>query len=358
MAGNCAPLVDAFEQIDAPFDAFVPGQICHGMFFRTCVDTEPADRVFTTGTVTINTNDTTNCTLVQPQAQLPMVCVIAGRDIMIPQGTTVRVHGQLPVAFYATRTLLIAGTVDVSSNVLGNKGAGGNTGTCSVAAPGNPGASASGGAGGGAGGAFIGEGGGGGAGAGGFLGGMTTPEVPGPGLKQVRGGCPGARGGNVDTATGGTGGQGGGAVHFMAIGNIQLTDSAVINASGAGGSQSDPRTGGGGGGSGGFIGFSSPSFTVSAVARVYAIGGGGSAGGGISVKGDAGAEAIGPADTTMRLGFEGGGAGARGTAGAGEGGTGGTMNGGGGGGGGGGGLIGFEGGSFTGGAVQPAPRPL
>jgi len=339
MAGNCPPREAGVDDIDAPRDAFVAGQTCFGNvgdFFRTCLDRAPTTDLELTGP--LNTNDPI-CTLVQPQALSPMVCVIAARNITVPSGATVRVTGQMPLALFATNAIVISGTVDASSQRLGNRGAGANVGVCPAATPGNPAVTIANGAGGGAGGALGGAGGPGGDGAGGSTGGPITPDIA---LLQIRGGCPGARGGNPDSGNGGMAGSGGGAIYFMAINTIDVTTSAVINASGAGGTSSDPRGGGGGGGSGGFIGFHSNNYTIDVNARIFAIGGGASAGGGGTSKGNVGEEAIGPASTSPSPGMDGGGTGAGGTA-AGGGGGGGGSTGGGGGGGGGGGVIGFEG---------------
>jgi hypothetical protein len=361
MQGNCLPPeagLDAHEKIDAPADSFVAGQICFGSFFRTCLDSEPPVTPLVLDEP-INTNLAASCTLLQPQANLPMVCVIAARDITIPMGQTVRVTGARPLALFATNTIVIAGTIDASSSHVGMRGAGGDTGVCQAAGIGAI-ATSGGGGGGGAGGSLTGGGGKGGNGVGGSPGGLLTPPALAGNLEHVRGGCPGARGGNSSNGAAGVGGSGGGALYFMAMNGLELTASAVINASGAAGSSADPRTGGGGGGSGGFIGFHSAAYTFAGGARIYAIGGGGSPGGGTSTKGAVGTEATGPNNTLTILGSDGGGAGGGGASGNGNSGTNGITgsSGGGGGGGGGGGMIGFVGQASVAATFAPPPGSL
>jgi hypothetical protein len=92
----------------------------------------------------------------------------------------------------------------------------------------------------------------------------------------LRAGCSGQDGGD-GSSPGGTGGVGGGVVYLVAGNTITITNTGIINASGAGASPAASHGGGGGGGSGGMIVLAAN--TISATnGRLLANGGGGGAG--------------------------------------------------------------------------------
>ena len=351
---------DAFEVQDASIDGMLSANAeCWGTaaeFFSVCVDPKPMTNLDVQGgTMTI---DTTNCPQYQTQASPPAVCVLAYNFITIASTATLRVKGTRPLALVAISTLTVSGTIDVSSS-QGDQGASSNVSDCNIPAPGSPGIGQTGGGGGGAGGALAGDGGMGGGGTGGSAGGGGTGALSADKLLRIRGGCPGAAGGKSVSGLAGSGGPGGGAIYLMSKGAIQVTEEAVIDASGAAGAAPGPRGGGGGGGSGGFIGFHGASYAFGATAQIYAVGGGGASGGADTSPGKPGVEATGPMNTATSSGASGSGTGGFGAFLSGGDGTAATSRAGGGGGGGGGGLVGFEGQiPVQYGMMVPAPRNL
>lgn len=196
-----------------------------------------------------------------------------------------RATGPHPLLIASWSTIDIEGSIDVSSDNVSNPaaGAGAGTGTCNAAGAGGQNGN---GGGGGGGGGFGGDGGIGGAGdnSDGTRGAAGTALASPP--AQVRGGCPGAKGGWGDRSDGsGAGRPGGGAVQLTA--KTSITISGVLHAGGAGGGRASGdigsgdqsrRSGGGGGGSGGLIGLEAPSITLEATAVLAANGGGGGGG--------------------------------------------------------------------------------
>jgi hypothetical protein len=316
---------DGFAFEDALADANVPGQVCFGQAkVKACVNTMPTNML--TLPSIIDTSGASSCTLVQPQAAPPSLCVIVARSIVVPIGSNVRVVGSRPLVLIAADSMTIDGAIDVASHRLGGSGAGANTGACTTAQAGDAGI---GGAGGAAGGALGGTGGGGGSGGAG----AGAPATAMPATTVLRGGCAGAKGGDAAIGAGGVAGAGGGALYLIANGGLQI--SGTLNASGAAAGPPGDRGGGGGGGAGGMIGLEAPLITIGAGAQIYAVGGGGSSGGGSSEPGNAGAEAVGPAATATTPGSGQSGTGAAGGAqsSGSPGGVGSTTTGGGGGGG-------------------------
>lgn len=194
------------------------------------------------------------------------VCVIAAQSLTIASGRTLSAHGDRPLVLLAS-SLVIDGTVDVSSTLGGRRGPASDSASC--AGPGSPA-----GAGGGAGGSFGGAGGDGGDDDDGAQGGNAVAATT--NIGTLRGGCPGDGGG----ANGPYGGHSGGAVLLLAD---TLTISGTINASGsAGNGATQGRRGGDGGSSGGMIAISAVALTVDSNAEIFANGGhggGGSSGG-------------------------------------------------------------------------------
>ena len=266
---------------DAPIDvldAYVPdAQVCFGAgigaICLSAVPTQPLvlpAAVFDTGAA--------GCTEVVTQNTVEL-CVMAGTMVTLAAGSVFRAVGTRPLVVVATSTLVIAGTIDVSSPRGGAPGAG-----TAVADCGSPGVGENdaGGAGGGAGGSFGGRGGDGGTGDTNNNGGPSGTGSGGTSLAAIvptalRAGCPGADGGDGNQPRG-IGGLAGGAVYLIAAGTLTITGN--VFAAGRGGGLGTDNSGGGGGGSGGMVGLDAPTVTVTGV--IAANGGGGGEGGGFN----------------------------------------------------------------------------
>jgi hypothetical protein len=231
----------------------------------------------------LSTGVDANCDRILTQTAGPDLCVKHAATIVI-EGN-VAWTGSRPLVLLATETITIAASavLDVS------RGAGGSGTGCMSPSTGDPdlatGASAGAG-GGGAGGFSIGGGFGGngqGVGDGGTAGGMIE-------LVAVRGGCPGAKGGNSSAGDGGTRGDPGGGVYLIAGDAIQIDGDVLAN--GGGGKGGANKAGGGGAGSGGLIGLDAPTVTMGSNATLSANGGGGGEGGGGGNPGDDGDDAL------------------------------------------------------------------
>lgn len=294
-----APGVDATpDPIDAPsFDcsAWSP----RPAHFDPCAIAEPSMglELTDTGTYVYNTEtgvlldpdmveSNPNSTPLIPPAAEPRVRVLSVDRLLVGSDTTLRVEGAHPLIVAAWTDIVIAGTVDVSSNAADGPGAGANTGTCMAADPGGPQMNNGGGGGGGGGGGLQSPGGNGGDGDGGG-GSPGTKGDPVDTPDNVRGGCPGAKGGAGDGVDGGggLGGDGGGAIQLTAHSRIQLR--GTVHAGGAGGAGADAdtnghdrtrRSGGGGGGSGGYIGLEGATLMLMSGGVLAANGGGGGGG--------------------------------------------------------------------------------
>ena len=318
-----------FELTDAGVDVARDAPLCYGTSIANfCLASEPSTP-YNLNVATLDTGAATSCTQVVTQTGGPELCVIAGTQITV--NDIVVATGARPLVLVAADSIVVVGTLDVSSKRSPARvGAGGDSNLCGTATL--PGAGA--GAGGAAGGTF------GSRGASGGLGnnGTTTvargvaPAVS--ALTVVHGGCRGSEGGDNSPTQGGPGGAGGGAVYLLAGKSITIAGS--IFAAGAGGGAAGLLAGGGGGGSGGLIGLEAPMIDVSGI--VSANGGGGSAGASGTVAGGAGSDGTTSALTTQATGGTGGGGtGGRGAAGTAQptiGANGATSEGGGGGGGG------------------------
>jgi hypothetical protein len=207
----------------------------------------------------------------------PGVRAISVEGLRIGGVTRLRAVGSKPLLVASWSEIVVAGTIDVSSN--SQSGAGASTGVCD--AP-DEGSQSNEGGGGGGGGGFQGKGGKGGKGAGGSNGGSEGNNVSRP--ATVRGGCAGARGGLGNSIGGpdgrGDGGAGGGALQLTARERIDIQ--GVLHAGGAGGQGGNcpqgNRSGAGGGGSGGLLDLEAPTITFDSSARLAANGGGGGEG--------------------------------------------------------------------------------
>jgi hypothetical protein len=331
---------------------------------KLCLDALPRDPLVLDATRAFDTDRDSRCTSFTPANSA--WCVIAATRIEVAAGATLSATGSRVLVLVATEAARIDGTIDVASHQLTGtslvRGAGSQAMECGRGG----GAAAASGAGGGAGGSFATRGGRGGTGIiGGSSGGVAPLAAP---ATSLRGGCAGGQGGQFDVYPGGEPGAGGGAVYLLAP-SITVSETGVINASGAGGfgAKIDNHTGAGGGGSGGMIGLESSALRLAVGARIFANGGGGGEGSGCGTPGrdSSGANGQDPsAPNVPALGGRNepdggnGGGGALGTA-DGEPGADGTTtctNGGGGGGGGGaGGTIVFHGGVTDAGAQISPP---
>lgn len=231
----------------------------------------------------------------QPGGPDALAWSVDGFDLQ--SGAILRVVGSKPLLIGSRQAINIAGRLDVSSDRSGNvtqvAGAGGNGPASGTGCAATSGENDNGGGGGAGGGGFQGIGGDGGqgdsndapnsndgtsdGGTGGAL--QIAPSV-------VRGGCPGASGGNGSGGSG-QGGAGGGAVALASL--VSISVGGTIEAGGAGGGAGrQDRGGGGGGGSGGYIALDAPSVTISGGAIVAANGGGGGEGGATGGSGERG----------------------------------------------------------------------
>jgi hypothetical protein len=233
--------------------------------------------------------DTSGACMPTTDSRLSTFCVEYGSIVSL---TGVVATGMKPLVVIATDTIVIHGKLDVSSDHLGQIGAGAGTGICTA----ENGASETLGGGGGAGGSFGGKGGNGGDvnTAGGAVAGSVATAPP----PTLMAGCLGGAGADYSGAGISGGGFSGGAVYLMAQNQIQLENGSSVLAVGAAGQGGNASGGGaGGGGSGGMIVFDTmqivgcppgPSGCL-AIPIVVAHGGGGG-GGASSVPGQPGKE--------------------------------------------------------------------
>lgn len=257
--GGVDPAIDATDA--ASFACFGSG------LGRVCLFDEPT-QVLTAGTTSLLDTDTSPFCMAyvgEPSASAAPWCVIAGSSVTIDH--PVDVTGSRPLVIVSSTTMEVTAKLDAASHRGGTTGPGANGAMCPVLA-----AAAT--EDGGAGGSFGGRGGAGGdSGSGGSP--AAGPVVP----TALRGGCAGGNAHAVFVGGGAKAGAGGGAVYLIARTSIDITASAVIDASGAGGdgaSISNGGGGGGGGGSGGLVGLDAPAITIAGA--VFANGGGGGGG--------------------------------------------------------------------------------
>ena len=194
-------------------------------------------------------------------------CVLSGDTISIDQGVTITVAGSRPLVLIAPTEIDLNGTIDVASYAGGKIGPDADLPGCNLATGPNH-------TGGGAGGSWATKGGDGGddqndPGSHG----MAGPTV----ALQMRGGCRG-QDGTGGGAGGGAGGAGGGALVLITA-TIAMSNTGIVDASGAGGGggpSGATSAGGGGGGTGGLVVLSASSVTI--YGSIFANGGGGGAG--------------------------------------------------------------------------------
>lgn len=237
---------------------------CYGTGLVTaCFDDVPSGTQTFGGNQTIDTDTDARCATTTNAVP---ACVIAAETITIENGFWAA-SGSRPLVLVATQTISVTSVLTVgSSRQFGFTGAGADMPGCNAG-------TAPTGSSGGAGGSFGGTGGDGAAvGTAGTAGAALTPTT-------LRGGCPGQDGADAVAPLGpGTGGHGGGAVYLIADGSITIGGLVSASGAGGGGGANGAAAGGGGGGSGGFIGFDTPSLTITG--NALANGGGGGEGSG------------------------------------------------------------------------------
>jgi hypothetical protein len=276
---------------DAAVDAVVPrpdsppGQSCVGAGLLTVCYPDGATPTgeYKPTAGSLSTGVDANCDQILSQTSGPDLCVKQAATIVIEDNVVWT--GARPLVLVAMETIRIesSGVLDVS------RGAGGSGTGCMSPTTGGPdlGGGASAGAGGGGAGGFASAGGfggnGQGSGNGGTAGGITA-------LVAVRGGCPGAKGGDSSDGTGGTRGDPGGGVYLIAGGSIRVDGQILAN--GGGGKGGANKAGGGGAGSGGLIGLDAPAVDMGSNGTLSANGGGGGEGGGGGNPGEAGDDAL------------------------------------------------------------------
>ncbi len=260
------------DDVPPPSDTFVPPDLAPGCFGVLAPYCDPID---STSNVSVSSMDTgSNCPKVfQPSTGGGEVCVVTGGNLIVD--TTITVTGPRPLMLVAIDSITISSTIDASSRLRGQIGAGAVDQTCTAPA----GQSQNGGGGGGGGGGFGDVGADGGAGAQGAPPGLGGPVLQTPTF--LRPGCAAGAGGSGSTVgSGGIGGVSGGVVYLVA-GRIEISPSGAVLASGAGGAGANQlggnRGGGGGGGSGGMIALEAMTITVDGILQANGGGGGGGA---------------------------------------------------------------------------------
>lgn len=272
---------------DAPPDVPADALTCYGTgLLRLCLD-QPLPATITLAGIVDTTIDT-GCIEVAQFGDAPPLCVFAAQSFTIIDAVSVR--GARPLVLVADLGIRIENMIDVTSR-QGKRGPGSQL----ACGSGGGGADGTAGAGGGAAGSFHFRGGPGATGqSGAALGHASLLPEP---ILDVRGGCPGFRGGAASGGSRSQSGDGGGAFYAIANGPIDVTASGSIDASGSGGGGGDAGgSGGGGGGAGGFIALDGTVVTIAG--PVFARGGGGGGGGGSTADGQPGANPAAPIGQT------------------------------------------------------------
>ncbi|MBS1124721.1 MAG: hypothetical protein H6Q90_6949, partial [Deltaproteobacteria bacterium] len=252
--------------------------------------------------------DTDDGTLTAPgMIDIPVPTTVVGdvrvmwvRRFRLGFGSTLRAVGDPPLVLVSYSEVLVDGTIDVGSHVLGSDkvGAGSDPLVCGAGVA-TGGTTCTHGGSGGGGGGFGGAGAAGGpggfgrdcsagatSGIAGGAGGVATSDA------NLRGGCDGGDGADGNNPAAGTAGDGGGAIHVIARDALVVRATGKILAGGGGGiGANGGRSGGGGGGSGGLIVLAGTTIRVDAGGVLAANGGGGGGGvnGGAAGNGDDGA---------------------------------------------------------------------
>ena len=290
---GCRGLVELVER-DPTTDAdagggadAAPAPDC-GAWAIVPADVDPCDAPAPSGALVITAGtwvyDTNSGALTDPDqnATFPASALVTAPDgtelralsveaLRVDAGSVLVVRGARPLLALAWSNAQLAGTIDATSRAAAT-GAGADPAACDATRAG-AGTEDVEGAGGGGGGGLGRPGAPGGAGndalaGGGTAGGATAPPI------GLRGGCAGARGGNV---LGGDGGAGGGAIAVAARDELELSGSITAGGAGGGAAQGG-RGGGGGGGSGGVVMLAAPALRLTSSAVIAANGGGGGGG--------------------------------------------------------------------------------
>ncbi len=211
-------------------------------------------------------------TLTIPQEDGTQITALLTTGLRIGEGATLRAVGDKALLILSERAARIDGLLTVGSqrkdcDDFVDVGAAGNSPHCLVPVIGEGDS--------GPGGSF------GQAGGNGYLDSVAIASPPAEIIDTLRGGCPGNDGLNSGSNIA-LGGAGGGAIAVVSLVEINVSSTAIVQASGAGGQGgrggniSEP---GGGGGSGGMIDISAPRVHVLGGAQIRANGGGGGGGG-------------------------------------------------------------------------------
>jgi hypothetical protein len=281
-AGQCVdpePEIDAGPDApppDAAIDAYVhDARECFGAgAYQLCFAMMPP-----MGTVdlsgTLDTVTDTRCIAMPSDwgtAGQQDACLITGSSITVSAALTVT--GARPLVLLG-ETVTIAALLDVASHRGATTGPAANATQC-AAFPTTPVARSDGG-GGGAGGSFMTKGGDGGRGQNSAATGGTAAVADATAPALLRGGCAGQIGGTGTQASGAVG-AGGGAI-YIAASVFSMTNTGVINASGAGATGGGTYSGGSGAGAGGMIVIYANQLGSTTGGRLLANGGGGASGG-------------------------------------------------------------------------------
>lgn len=250
---------------DAAPDADVSPRCVGSGMYEVCLNPSPAAPIKLAGAIATDSPCATTARWTSSQ-QPAQTCFVVGTDITIDAAAMVVATGTRPLVLVATRSITIAGALDVSSYVASaDHGAGANASDCSPSLVPT--------AGGGAGGSFITAGGNGGHKlTDGDQGIAAAADASAP--AKLRGGCRGQDNG------GGTshGGAGGGAVYLVAGALVSISGSISAGGAGGAGGAGSASPSGGGGGTGGMIALFAPTILANG-ATLIANGGGGGGGG-------------------------------------------------------------------------------
>ena len=181
--------------VDAPIDVPSDSLTCFGVLKSICFTAVPTGTISISGA--IDTGTDVRCA-VYPQAGGPDLCVISGAMINVAATTA---KGPRPLVLIGTTAINVTGTLDVTSSSGGLAGAGSG------------------------GGGFGAVGGAGGRGANNGTAGAAGQVL---GVTQLRGGCPGGKGGDGDGSSGGVVGLGGGAVALIAGTTIGISTNGAV----------------------------------------------------------------------------------------------------------------------------------
>jgi hypothetical protein len=289
--GSIGPLADA-DPLQPDGSSADSATVCGGFtaaHFDACAIGDPSLAIDLAMSGTYR-YDTDNGTLTDPMGSLvphqsevidqggTFARLVSIESLKLRSPATLRGQGGLPLIIASWNEIEIEGTIDFDSLRGASPGAGANPIQCETGGAQRGENDTSGGAGGGGGG-FGGDGGDGGDGDGDNT--LSTGGSGGIGLGQaptiVRGGCPGAAGGDV-LSPAAPSSNGGGAIQLTARTTLVVSGSIFAGGAGGLGGPQNSRCGGTGGGSGGFIGLQAPTIALTDNAQLTANGGGGGEG--------------------------------------------------------------------------------